>query len=46
MSAATPRLPDYLQYIIESIERIQRYTEDMARTRLRAESNGARRGDP
>ena len=29
MSAATPRLPDYLQHIIEAIERIQRYTEDM-----------------
>ena len=29
MSAATPRLPDYLQHIIEAIERIQRYAEDM-----------------
>ena len=29
MSAATPRLPDYLQHIIEAIERIQRYTEEM-----------------
>ena len=29
MSAATPRLPDYLQHIIEAIERIRRYTEDM-----------------
>ena len=29
MSAATPRVPDYLQHIIEAIERIQRYTEEM-----------------
>lgn len=29
MSAATPRLPDYPQHIVEAIERIQRYTEDM-----------------
>ena len=29
MSAATRRLPDYLQRIIEAIERIQRYAEDM-----------------
>ena len=29
MSAATPRLPNYLQHIIEAIERIRRYTEDM-----------------
>ena len=29
MSAATPRLPDFPQHIIEAIERIQRHTEDM-----------------
>ena len=29
MSAATPRLPDFPQHIIEAIERIQRYTEEM-----------------
>jgi len=29
MSAAKPRLPDYLQHIVEAIERIQRCTEDM-----------------
>ena len=29
MSAATPRLTDYLQHIIVAIERIRRYAEDM-----------------
>ena len=29
MSAATPRLPGYLQHIIAAIERIRRYTENM-----------------
>ena len=29
MTDATPRLPDYLRHIIEAIERIERYTEDM-----------------
>jgi len=29
MTDSAPRLPDYLRHIVEAIERIQRYTEDI-----------------